>query len=120
MPQPTRLLPGGDAKTGMQTSDMTPPECFTTGDQSELIHTFFTTEDGSTFSGVWECAPSKMDIDAYPVHETMTVISGSVTVTDDSGNAETFTAGDTFTIPKGTKCVWEITQTLRKFFMITS
>ena len=51
----------------------------------------------------------------------MTVLSGSVTLTDpDSGNSETFTAGDTFFIPKGTPCIWEITETLRKHYMIAS
>ena len=50
----------------------------------------------------------------------MTVISGSVTITGDDGESETFGAGDSFVIPKGTKCVWEITDTLRKFFMISA
>ena len=54
------------------------------------------------------------------MHEMMTVISGSVTVTNDGEASQTFNVGDTFMIPKGTKCVWEITQTLRKFFMITA
>jgi len=52
------------------------------------------------------------------VHQMMTIIEGSVTVTTADGKAETFTAGDSLFIAKGTKCVWEITQTLRKFYMI--
>ena len=48
----------------------------------------------------------------------MTVISGSVTMTNADGSSDTFTAGDTFFIAKGTKCVWEVTETLRKFYMI--
>ncbi len=48
----------------------------------------------------------------------MTVISGSVTLTHPDGRSETFAAGDTFFIPKGAPCVWEITETLRKFYMI--
>ena len=38
-------------------------------------------------------------------------------MTDEEGRTETYTAGDTFFIAKGTKCVWEITETLRKFYM---
>ena len=71
--------------------------------------------------GVWECAPCREVIDAYPVHEMMTVLSGSVTLTNpEEGTSDTFTAGDTFFVPKGTACVWEITETLRKFYMIAA
>ncbi|HMB77864.1 MAG TPA: cupin domain-containing protein [Kiloniellaceae bacterium] len=97
---------------------MTGPDAFTGDDRTELNHTFFATPDESMLSGVWPCAPSREEIESYPVHEMMTVIAGSVTITDAEGNAETFTAGDTFFIPKGTKFIWHITATLRKFYMI--
>ena len=114
------LLADGDPTTGMQPSNLTDPQAFTSDDHTELNNTFFATSDESILSGVWECAPSKEEINAYPVHEMMTVISGSVTITNAEGNAETFTAGDTFFIPKGTKCTWHITETLRKFYMIAA
>ncbi len=112
-----RLLPQGSA-AGLQPSDMTDPGAFTTDDKTELNDTFFATEDESILTGVWECAPCREEIDAYPVHEMMSVISGSLTLTDAEGRAETFTPGDMFFIPKGTPCTWEITETLRKFYMI--
>ena len=115
-----RLLPGGESPPGMQPSDMTPAEAFTTENHTELNQTFFATSDESILTGVWECAPSKEEIDSYPVHEMMTVISGSVTLTDANGQSETFTAGDVFFIPKGTQCTWHITETLRKFYMIAT
>lgn len=115
-----RLLPGGDPVTGMQVSDLTAAEAFTSDNHSELDHTFFATSDESVLSGVWECAPCKEEIESYPVHEMMTIISGSLTLTDANGRADTFTAGDSFFIPKGTKCTWQITETLRKFYMIVS
>ena len=46
------------------------------------------------------------------------MISGSVTMTNADGSSGTFTAGDTFFIAKGTQCIWEVTETLRKFYMI--
>lgn len=104
--------------TGMAPSTMTPAEAFTSADQTERNLTVFATEDESILAGIWECAPCREEIDAYPVHEMMTVISGSVTLTHPDGRAETFTSGDTFFIAKGSPCVWEITETLRKFYMI--
>ena len=115
-----RLLPDGDPVTGMQTSDLTAAEAFTSDNHSELDHTFFATSDESVLSGVWECAPCIEKFESYPVHEMMTIISGSLTLTDANGRAEIFTAGDTFFIPKGAKCTWQITETLRKFYMIVS
>jgi uncharacterized cupin superfamily protein len=114
-----RLLAEGSA-AGLQPSDMTAPEAFTTDDRTELNDTFFATDDGSILTGVWECAPCREEIDASPVHEMMTIISGELRLTDADGQSETFRAGDTFFIPKGTPVIWEITSTLRKFYMIAS
>jgi uncharacterized protein len=115
-----RLLAGGDPATGLEPSDITSPESFTGDDRTELNRTFFQTPDESILSGVWLCAPCRSEIESYPVHEMMTVIEGSVTVTTADGKAETYRAGDTFFIAKGTRCTWEITQTLRKFYMIAA
>jgi len=114
-----RLLADGHPVNGMQASDFTPVEAFTSDDKTETNHTFFQTDDESILTGVWESAPCKEEIESYPVHEMMTVISGSVTLTNAQGHAETYTAGDSFFVAKGTKCTWHITQTLKKFYMIS-
>ncbi len=113
-----RLLADGDPASGMKSSNLTNVSDFTTDDHTELNHTFFSTPDESVLTGVWECAPCREEIDAYPVHEMVSVISGKLTVTNSEGKAETFTAGDTFYIAKGAKCIWHIEETLRKFYMI--
>ena len=116
--KPVRLNAGGDPATGMVPSDMVDPDDFTTDDRTELISHHYTTDDQSIMTGVWECAPCKEEIEAYPAHEMMTVLDGSVTVTGADGQAQTYEAGDTFFIPKGTPCTWEITKKMRKFYMI--
>ena len=106
---------------GMLPSNFTPVETFTTDDKTETNHFYFATDDESILTGVWECAPSKEVYDPYPVNEMMTVLSGSVTLTRlDDGTSETFTAGDTFFVAKGTRCTWEITETLRKYYFIAA
>ncbi len=103
---------------GMQPSRFTSKSAFTSEDKTEVNHFYFQSDGDSKLAGVWECAPCREDIKAYPVNEMMTVISGSVTVTESGKASETFTAGDTFFIAKGTECVWEITETLKKFYFI--
>ena len=105
---------------GMVPSDLTAAEAFTTDDRTEIICPHFETEDETILTGVWECAPCREDIDAYPVHEMMTLISGALTLTHADGRVETFKAGDTFFIAKGTPVIWEITEKLRKFYMIAA
>ena len=104
----------------MTPSSFTNVNDFTTEDKTEINCTFFQTEDESILSGVWECAPCREEIESYPAHEMMTILSGSVTLTDSEGNSETYTKGDTFFVAKGTRCTWEITETLKKFYMIAA
>jgi len=104
---------------GMLPSNFTAPDAFTGDDETENNHFYFASDDESILAGVWECAPCKEVFDAYPVNEMMTILAGSVTLTNsDDGSSETFTAGDTFFVPKGTRCIWEITETLRKYYFI--
>ena len=113
-----RMLVNGDSETGMQPSNMIDADAFGSSNQSETNHTFFQIENGSVSNGVWECAPCVEDIESYPVHEMMTVISGSVTMTNADGSSDTFISGDTFFIAKGTKCTWEVSERLRKVYVI--
>ncbi len=113
-----RIAP--DPEGEMELSGLIPKQSFTTDDHGEFNKTFFQSPDESVLSGIWECAPCRMEIESYPVHEMMTIISGSVTLTHADGRAETFTAGDVFFLEKGTKCTWHITETLRKFYMIVA
>ena len=113
-----RLAPNPE---GMMPSAFTAPGSFTTDDKTEKNLFAYASEDETLLSGVWECAPAREDYpDGYPVHEMMHVISGSVTLTHPDGRSETFTAGDTFFIPKGSPCTWENTETMRKFYMIAA
>jgi uncharacterized cupin superfamily protein len=120
MTKPIRMLADGHPDTGFVPSTLVAKADFTTDDTSERISGFFANSDESTVAGVWECAPCREVFEAYPVNEMMTVISGSVTLTSPDGTAQTFVGGDTFFMVKGTPCTWEITQTLRKFYMIAN
>ena len=114
-----RLLAEGDPETGFEGCNLVATESFTTSDQTELIHYAHLDESSGISSGTWKCAPCREEFDAYPVDEMMTVLGGSVTITDPDGRAQTFRVGDTLFISKGTPLTWEITETMHKFFMIS-
>ncbi|WP_317055770.1 cupin domain-containing protein [Roseovarius rhodophyticola] len=113
---PFRIDPSPGSSMGPST--LTEAEAFTTDDTTELNHTHFATADESVLTGTWECAPCREEIDAYPVHEMMTVVEGHLRLTHPDGKIEEFGPGDTFFIAKGAPVIWEITKRLRKIYMI--
>ena len=63
----------------------------------------------------WHCELQQSQV-RRGSHPFLTILAGSVTLTNVDGSSESFTAGDTFFIAKGTQCIWEITETLRKYY----
>lgn len=88
------------------------------GDPTESGHNFFTNTQGNVTAGVWECTPCRERIGHYGVDELCLILSGSVTVTHDDGNTQTFGPGNAFVMPKDFKGTWHITETLKKYWMI--
>lgn len=97
-------------------SKLIPKACFTTDETDETTISFYEAE-GSASAGIWECAPCKLDIPAYPVNEMMTIISGSLTITNADGVVETFGPGEVVFAAKDSKLTWHITERLRKYYM---
>ncbi|MCF8067963.1 MAG: cupin domain-containing protein [Desulfobacterales bacterium] len=88
------------------------------GEPVEKGYNYFTNATGQFTSGVWEVTPCKSRIDAQPADEFVYIIKGTVTLTDDDGHAETFTAGQCYVVPKGFPHIWHNTETVRKFYVI--
>ena len=73
---------------------------------------------GVLSAGVWDCTPFETVMEPYSVNEFMHVLEGSVSIIGQDGSCETFSAGDSFVIPKGYVCSWKQTEYLRKFYVI--
>ena len=101
-------------------SRLIPKSCFTTEDTEETTCRFYEAEGGSVASGVWECAPCKMDIESYPVNEMMTIISGALIITNAEGVEELFGPGEVVFVAKGSKMNWHITERLAKYYMTSA
>ena len=98
-------------------SRLIPKSSFTTDETDETTVSFHEAEDGSVAAGIWECPPCELEIPSYPVNEMMTIISGSVTITNADGVEETFGPGEVVFAQKGSKMTWQITERLRKYYM---
>jgi uncharacterized protein len=73
--------------------------------------------DGDQEAGVWECTAGT----AYyrqEQHEVVHILSGQVTVRPDGGASTVLAAGDSAVFPRGWSGTWEISQTLRKLYVV--
>jgi uncharacterized cupin superfamily protein len=59
----------------------------------------------------------KERIPSFPYNELIVVIEGTLTVTVDGGEPETFSAVDAFAIEQGTACTFEFERPFRKVYM---
>jgi uncharacterized cupin superfamily protein len=66
---------------------------------------------------IWSCGASEFDWD-YTQTETCLILEGKVTVTDrpDSGESVTFGPGDMVVFPVGLKCIWKVTEPVKKHY----
>ena len=61
-----RLKPNGDPAIGWKPSHITSVENFTSDDHSERDCPYYTNAEETVFAGVWECAPCKAEVAAFP------------------------------------------------------
>lgn len=78
--------------------------------------TAFTDLTGQLTAGIWSATPYTRKAVASPRHELMHIIEGAVTLSDDAGREETFSAGETCFVPKGAVVGWKSVSPVRKMF----
>lgn len=76
-------------------------------------------DDKRIANGIWSCESGSFNWN-YTWDETIYLIDGEITITDDHCNSNTYKAGDLFFITIGTKTTWNITQPVRKVFHFRS
>ncbi|MGH6931681.1 MAG: cupin domain-containing protein [Dongiaceae bacterium] len=79
---------------------------------------YFADLTGQWTVGVWETSAYRRKTITFPRHELMHILEGCVTITEEGGPSQTFTAGDTFFVPMGTGCDWRCDGQVRKIYCI--
>ncbi|MEU6440364.1 cupin domain-containing protein [Streptomyces sp. NPDC047046] len=69
--------------------------------------------------GVWQAEPGSFSWD-FPRNETLVVLRGRARVTVTGGPVLTLGPGDVAAFKVGDRTVWEVTETLRKVFVVDS
>lgn len=69
--------------------------------------------------GVWECQPGGWPVVDRADTEVAHILSGKATITDDgTGETHDISAGDLLVLPPGWSGRWDVTETVRKIFVI--
>ncbi len=93
------------------------PERILAGAPETRTRNFYSDGQGKFFAGIWESTPGKWRI-LYEEDEFCHLLAGRIVITDESGHAETFAAGDAFVIPRGFAGTWETIESVRKYYAI--
>ena len=85
----TRLRPDGAMDVGMKPMGYISADSVVDGIAEEEGHLFFTNAAGNVNAGVWRCTPCSERIRDYPYDQCCFVLEKSLTITDESGHAQT-------------------------------
>lgn len=76
-------------------------------------------EDATTEIGLWEITPGSFNSSKVGLSEFMYFLSGSGTITRESGEVVQIAAGSFVSLPDGSHVVWDVKETSRKLYFIT-
>ena len=94
------------------------PTTLTPG-QQEASNLLWTSEDGHTKIGVWECMPGRFTADRTAAGEYCHILSGRATVSNaDGSGSRDIGPGDLLVLPQGWTGEWVIHEHMRKLFIL--
>ena len=93
------------------------PGTVLSGDPEQSVRNVYTDPSGAFSAGIWESTPGKWPV-AYTEEEFCLLLTGTVVLTDEQGQAETFLAGDAFIIRAGFRGSWETVEFVRKYYAV--
>lgn len=106
------------ARAAMTPSTYVTAETLREGEPAEHHAVHLSAEDGKFTIGSWRAEPYAEFIESYPGDEFTHVIEGTVVLTGGDGVAHTFSAGDSYTLRRGWRGEFRVTEPLLKQFAI--
>ena len=76
-------------------------------------------EDACVEIGVWECTPGCFPSRRDGYREAVTIVAGAGVLRDEDGTEHPLAPGVTLAIPEGWVGEWDITETVRKVYVVS-
>ncbi len=103
---------------GLEPTDYIPADALLSGDPQEQGKSYYADQTSQFDAGVWECEPNKHLMQSSPYDEFVYLLQGEVDITDDQGNTDSYVAGDSFVMPRGCSCTWDVKKAVRKLYVV--
>mgnify|MGYP001335441289 CR=1 FL=1 len=87
------------------------------GNPQQAFRVTYTSASGDFCTGIYACTAGKWRV-SYTEDEFCTLTKGTVRLTNAAGEAQEFTAPDSFLIPSGFNGTWEAVGDVQKNFVI--
>ena len=88
------------------------------GKPSARVSDTFQEPTGAVQAGIAAYKPGALDLLGYPFDEYCFLLEGTVVITPESGEAQTFAPGDAFLLPRGFKGRWDMPTGLKKYYVV--
>jgi uncharacterized protein len=102
------------AEDSFAPSNYVTAETLRAGDPQEREAVLYANPEGTFVISVWTAEPYMEHIDGYPGDEYVRVLDGTLILTTDGGEPQTFSVGDELRIARGWAGTWEVTAPFRK------
>jgi len=113
-----RLERGGPQGAGLAPLTLPDSSIFEGEPPVQHDHTYFANAEGTLTAGVWTCTPMRRKALPFPRTELMCLLEGSVTLTDEAGEAHAFRAPDAMLVTYGVVNAWTSREDVRKYYCI--
>jgi uncharacterized protein len=86
--------------------------------QTESALSIWKSVDGVAETGVWECTVGTFTASRDGYDEVAVILSGTATVTSETGDVVNLGPGSTLVTPAGWKGTWTVHETIRKVYFL--
>ena len=93
-----RLPTGSGPLSGLQPTEYIPADTLVSGNPQERGLSYYADQTGQL--------------------EFVYLLQGQIDVIDDEGGVESYRAGDSFVMPRGCRCTWDVKEPVRKLYVV--
>ncbi|KAA0684252.1 cupin domain-containing protein [Roseomonas genomospecies 6] len=88
------------------------------GEPQESFLNLYDGGGGRFACGLWQCTPGTIAMADWPHEEFCVLLAGRVVITPQGGAPQEHRQGDAFVIPRGFTGIWDVRETIRKYYAI--
>ncbi len=102
----------------LEATDYISDDMLRQGAPNEMGKSHYSDSTGQLDVGVWQCDVNRHEMNDCPYDEFVYLLEGHLDIIDEQGLVETYQAGDSFVMPRGANCTWDVKKPIRKIYVV--